>query len=178
MRKTVAAPAVNRSGYGCAVCHHEKRTEIDAELVARAALRPLAKRYGMSTASLSRHRSNHLSNGFAVIHPTVAADAPTLKHLEGQAARIEALITKAERDGRPSIELAGSRELRLLREGIARARGESNGQPPTVIDIQRSAEWIAIRTVIYEVLAPHPDLRRRIADGLLALDNTPSARDS
>lgn len=173
MRK---APPMGRKGGGhaCAVCNHAEREQIEIALITpvpfgHPLLRTLSKKYGMSPASLSRHRSHHMSTGFAVIHAAVPADASTLKHLEDQAARVAAFFAEAERNGRPDQLANLSRELRLLRSDIAKARGE-NGPPPAVVDLQRSAEWLAIRTVIFEVLAPHPKLRVALGKRLLALD--------
>ena len=130
----------------------------------------LAKKYGVGTSSLSRHRSHHLSKMFAVVHAAVPADASTLQHLEAQAAQVSALVAQAQREGRAEQVFAGSRELRLLREAIAKAKGETNGAAPAVIDLQRSKEWLAIRQVVWEVLAPHPKIRAELGKRLLALD--------
>jgi hypothetical protein len=115
----------------------------------------LSKRYGMSPASLSRHRSNHIFiKGHAVIHPAPPADASTLAHLEASAARLETIIAEAERNGRFDQIVTGSRELRITREAIAKAKGESNGAP-VVIDLHTSEEWKAIREAVWEWLQPH-----------------------
>ena len=157
-------------GHGCAVCFHEKRDEIDRELTARVFLGKLSTKYGMSRASLSRHRTNHVSKALVALRPALPIDATTLQQLEDQARRVEAFFTAAEKDGHGDQLVNGSRELRLLREAIAKRRGELNGPPPAGVNIQRSEEWHAIRAIIWEVLEPHDDLRVAIGKRLLALD--------
>lgn len=45
----------------CSICRHEKRSEIDAELIGSGPLRPIADRYGLSKSSLIRHRGSCIS---------------------------------------------------------------------------------------------------------------------
>jgi hypothetical protein len=170
------APPIGRKGGGhaCAVCNHAEREQIEVTLVTpvpfgHPLLRTLSAKYGMSPASLSRHRSHHMGAKYTVVHPALPVDATTLQHLESAAARLESVIAEAERNGRVDQLVTLSRELRITRSDIAKAKGE-NGVVPAVVDLQRSAEWLAIRAVIYDVLAPHPALRVEIGKRLLELD--------
>jgi hypothetical protein len=157
-------------GHGCACCNHQEREAIDYELVARTPLSKLSARFGMSEASLSRHRTNHISKALVAIRPTLPEDASQLQHLEAQAARLETSIAQAEKAGRFEQLVTGSRELRITREAIAKAKGEANGHAAAVVDLQRTPEWLAIRQVVFDVLEPHPKLRVELAKRLLALD--------
>jgi hypothetical protein len=44
----------------CTICSHEKRSEIDAALLADEPYRHIAARFGTSTGALQRHRAEHL----------------------------------------------------------------------------------------------------------------------
>jgi hypothetical protein len=178
-REVRPAPAYNRKGGGhaCSVCNHPEREAIDIALLTpkRAQNEPqltiLSTRYGLGIAALSRHRTNHIViKGHAIVRPSLPADASQLQHLEAQAARLETSIAQAEKAGRFEQIVTGSRELRITREAIAKAKGEQNGHAAVVVDLQRSKEWLAIRAVLWEVLEPYDKLRAEIGRRLLALD--------
>lgn len=156
--------------HDCATCNHPDREAIETALAARTpSLKVLSGIYGMDGSSLSRHRTHHMIGRVVAIH-SLPADATQLAHMEAQAARLEVLVSEAERRGHSEQVVALFRELRITREKIAAGRGELNGPPATTIDIQKSKEWAAIRAVIWEELAPHPALRVAIGKRLLALD--------
>ena len=67
----------------CSACSHDDRARIDAELLQGVSFRTVADRYGLSAASLHRHRTEHLDE------PTVgdllepADQFDTWRHFDG-----------------------------------------------------------------------------------------------
>jgi hypothetical protein len=152
------------------VCDSPNRDEIDRELVARVHLRKLSARYGMSPASLSRHRSFHILPGtLVVLRPPLPPDAGFIERLEAQAQRLEAFIDQAEAGKHAEQVIVGIRELRATLESIARAKGEID-RPPVVINLQQSEEWVETRIALMQALKPHRAARDAVVEALLRLD--------
>src|SRR5690606_30205851 len=63
----------------CSVCIHAKRADVDRMLLGgSASLRDIAKQFGVTAASLNRHRNNHLPARMAeVAERNVEADIRT-----------------------------------------------------------------------------------------------------
>jgi len=49
----------------CAICRHEKRTEIEKALLNEQPLRKIAEQTGTSTTALHRHRKEHIAETLA-----------------------------------------------------------------------------------------------------------------
>jgi hypothetical protein len=75
---------------------------------------------------------------------------------------------KAERDRNYGTALMAVRELVRIVELTAKLRGELQQEGTTNITI--NAEWVAVRTVLLQALAPYPDARAAVAEALLEVD--------
>ncbi len=157
----------------CTVCHHDDREPLDAELVMGIPYRDLASRYGVSISALSRHRRDHVSPALAKViaeRETAGAES-ALDRLEALHGRVMRLLDAAEGDGRASLMLAAVREARSLVELVARIRGELDERPQVaVVNLQTSDQWLTLRAVLAEALAPYPDAAQAVTVGLLALE--------
>lgn len=52
----------------CSVCTHERRSEVERELVTRTSYRNIAKHFALSPAALSRHTKEHLPDRLKKAH--------------------------------------------------------------------------------------------------------------
>src|SRR5215218_8882914 len=147
----------------CTICSHGNRYDIDSILVARSKpYRDIARQYGVSKDAISRHvSSGHISELVAL-----AADAERGARADTLLDRIEALqsrtlvileATDETHDHR--VALSAIREARRNLELIGEVTKELNRTP--TLNVHLNAEWIELRTVILEALAPHLEARIR-----------------
>src|SRR5215831_12084581 len=105
----------------CTACSHPHRDEIDRLLLDGVALRNIAKRFSLSTASLFRH-NRHISKTLSNARQQaeiLRADGlmEHLNHLTAEAARLK---QKAEQAKDYRTALAGVREMSRLLELVMR----------------------------------------------------------
>ena len=105
----------------CEVCRHPKVRQIDQLLKGGGSLKQAAKKFGLGSSSLQRHRANHLetqralpmsaeSSSFKLDSPQDVLDAA--KTLIG---RVERIVDQAEADGDLRNALAG---LKLMQDNL------------------------------------------------------------
>lgn len=172
----------NSGGGGrCAGCLlGDRLAQLDADLVARIPLRVLAEKYAISKSSIARHRPHVIkslvtlhgpvsiipsSNGAVVSSDDVAAEARRLYDLCRAALEVAMeggnilQQSLAAREARGSLELLGRQIDRLEQRRVV-----------AVIDLQRSQEWVDVRTVVMDVLRNHPQLKLAISNRLQLLE--------
>lgn len=67
----------NRTRAGkCRVCQHPQREEIEKAYLEGISSLELSKRYGMSTASISRHMNYHMATAYRHVHNYVVNQGP------------------------------------------------------------------------------------------------------
>lgn len=155
----------------CTVCTHTEREAIDAALVGSdASNRRIATQNGLSEAAIRRHKADHLPAALVK-----ASDAAEVMHADNLLAQLNQLTTdarrigeRAEKTGDLRTALAGIRELVRIVELTAKLRGEL-AQEGT-INVLLAPEWLQVRTVLLEALAPYPDARQAVAGRLVALE--------
>lgn len=159
----------------CTICNHDDREAIDKALLLGTPLRDIARQFGVSKDAPSRHRphvSQSLSRVVAAREEAGATSA--LARLEDLHTRATRVLDASEADGKTSMSLAAIRELRGLVETIAKITGELDERPNMqVLNVATAPEWVAIRGVLMQALAPYPDAARAVA---VALDGLPSER--
>ena len=157
-------------GRACTICQHDAHEAIDNDLTGGVPLRRIAERHGdFSIQSLQRHQRNHIS-------PTLRAVAVERERLgaltladrvEALYGRAEAILDASEADGRGSLGLGAIRELRSLCELMGRLSGELDERAQVaVINVQSSADWISLRSLLLQVLAKHPAARADVVAAL------------
>ncbi len=155
----------------CSVCAHDGSWQIDLDLVRREPYRNIAKRYGVSTAALSRHTQEHLpAKLLAAEDAEDVADADLLKReLENEKADIARLKGKAEEaEDYKTALTACDKALKALelQAKLAQLINDS-----LTLNLYLSAEWLEIRAVIVGALEPHPEARRAVLAALEGAGN-------
>ena len=169
-------------GRPCVTCTHPKRYEIEKGLVEGVPYRILTEKYGPSSASLSRHRNEHLPAHLAKAHE--ADKAKRVTKLEGhQAARTEQstqqaldvvqqlrainsacleVLQKSRTDGKHALSLKAVDRIHRQIELQAKLLGELQEQGPQV-NVLVAPEWQEIKVHVLQALAPHPEARSAIS---------------
>ncbi len=130
----------------------------------------LSKQWGINRESLRNHKANHISPAATALH--IARDPGGSKVLdEVEELRVEAwkMYGAARAVRNMPLAIKAVNELRSLAELKARLTGELDERPVVAINIQSSPVWVAIRSTVFEVLEPHPQLRAEISRRLRVL---------
>lgn len=154
----------------CTICDHPERTAIDRELVAGTPLRHIAERFGLSLASVARHKDGHLPRELTAARE--AATAAEADDLLAQVARLRTdarrIAERAERRRDLRTALQGIRELSRLVELQARLLHELSDGP--TVNLVVSDEWRRVRTALLAALAPYPEARAAVAETLAEVE--------
>jgi phage protein D len=150
----------------CSICAHPNRDSIDREIVEGKSYRDIARRFRVSKDAVYRHAQHHLPERLVK-----AKEASEAAHADTLLNRIEELTQKAKQllvfgqtEKQGKAWAAGLRELRKSLELLAKITGELESRPE--INIVTHPEYIAMRSKVLEVLRPHPDIRRELAEVL------------
>lgn len=156
----------------CRACGSEHQTEIDSAIVAGVSYRELEKRFGISKTALIRHKRDHLTPALVKVERNARIDsaATLIGDLRLLADQARAILSAAVDAKNGSQALAAIREARATLELIGRATGELKERPAVSVNLQTAPEWIAIRTAMVEMLAPHPELGRQLAKRLKVIE--------
>jgi hypothetical protein len=142
----------------CTVCAHHEREAIDHALVAGEPYRSVANRYeSLSQAAVQRHEENHIPATLAK-----AKEAKEVAHADGLLADVRSLqartlavLEAAELSHEHRTALAAIREARSNLELLAKLLGELDERPSVAVNLNVSAEWVQLRTVIVGALEPY-----------------------
>ncbi len=96
----------------CTVCRHEKRDEIDRELLDGKPFRHIAERFGTSASALVRHKANDIPVALSKAHEVAATNYgdDLFSHVKDLNRRTLAILRQAEISGDPRTALAAIRE--------------------------------------------------------------------
>ncbi len=158
----------------CTVCAHPERRVIDQALVDGASLRGIAGRYGLTDSSVARHKAEHLPQAMAKAQDAaeVAHGDDLLAEVRSLQARALSILDAAEALGDLKTALAAIRETRGTLELLAKLTGDL--QQEGTVNIIVNPQWISIRAVLLDTLAPFPDARVAVASALVALEAAPT----
>jgi len=158
----------------CTVCAHADREAIDTALVAGTPLREISALYRVSEDAVARHAAKHIPATLTKAQD--AADAAhaddLLAQVRGLQARALAILDAAEALGDLKTALAAIRETRGTLELLAKLTGDL--QQEGTVNIIVNPQWISIRAVLLDALAPFPDARVAVASALVALEAPPT----
>ncbi len=150
----------------CSICLHPEREEINAALLSETPLRAMARRYATSKDALARHREHLPVHLVKASEAAEVAEADSLleqvKHLQSRAV---AILDKAEASGDLRTALSAIREARGNLELLAKLLGELQ-QEGTVNVLVAAPEWLALRSLILEAIAPYPEARTAVLGAL------------
>ena len=105
-------------GQRCCICKHDKRLEIDRDIVNNIPHTKIAKTYGVSNQSVRNHAKNHLSRQMikhVSIREMLHAD-DLLSNIKELVKKTETILKKSEKEGKYMISLAAIRGLRSTYE--------------------------------------------------------------
>jgi len=147
----------------CTICTHPEREAINAALVTGEPYRVIAQRYAASPDAVYRHKIDHLPAKLA--QAEAAKETALADDLLGQVKALRnkaiSILGKAEAAGDLRTALLGIREARACVELLLEVEGELHRQP--VVNVLIAPEWLQLRTVILQTLAPFPDARAALA---------------
>lgn len=160
----------------CACCSHPSLAEIDAAIVAGGSIRTIAARYGMSHTSVKRHKA-HISAALVTLEAAArkgGADLSAMDELRDILPRLKRVLDVAEAAKQTGNVLQAARDIRPWIELLAKLTHELDTRPVTVVNLQSSPEWLAVRAVILSALMDYPEARACVAGRLLQLEAGPS----
>ena len=158
----------------CLSCEHPKRDGLDRALAAGISNAEVGRRYGLTPKAIGRHANNHLSPALGVVVETERTKA-LLGRVEDLVARTETILGVAEASGKAQLALSAVREMRESLKLLGQVTGELRPEGTTVqvLNVQTSDEWVAIRGVMLDALAPFPEARAAVAHALAGGDPQP-----
>jgi hypothetical protein len=152
----------------CTICEHAEREAIDRALVGGASNRSFAALYGVSESAARRHKGNHLPAKLAKAHEAeeVAHADGLLADVRSLQARTLAILETAELSYEHRTALAAIREARSNLELLAKLMGELDERPSVAVNLNVSAEWLQLRTVLVTALDPYPDAQAAVVGAI------------
>lgn len=159
----------------CTICTSTKLAQVDEALVAGESVRSIGRRLSVGWASVHRHSLNHLPPGLLVpsapvLDPT--AGPQVLERLMGLVERVTTILDRAERKGSLQVAVSAIREHRNTLELIAKIVGELNERPQINVLVQ--PQWLDLRQVIQQALAPYPEAQRALVAALEQQSEVPA----
>ena len=131
----------------------------------------LERRWGISRPALRAHRANHISPALKALRTERIASRVrnVADRVEDLVRETDAMYRSAKKATRMPLALKAVHEQGDNYELLAKITGELDDRPQGTVNIQQSAAFIAVRSVIFEVVEQHPELRREISRRLRAL---------
>ena len=158
----------------CSICDHPNLEEIDRRLIIGDSIAEIAQKYALSWNSVDRHKKNHLP---ATLKPSYSAQEicradNLLSELNSIRERTLKLLDRCESENELKVIPSYLREFREQIRILAELEGKLIAQPQinlTQLNIFDSPQWGAVGDLLIQVLEPFPDLRAKVAQGLLEL---------
>jgi hypothetical protein len=154
----------------CNVCTHTDSVSIDFALLdsigdKAVSMRAIARQFGVSKDSVSRHWTNHLSPALKEAYEKVRKErgASYVEYLKSRRERLERKSDELDIDPDKATTFIGAEaEIRRYSYDMARATGEIKDSGPEInmnVALVQSPAWIELRTVLFEVLDGFPEAR-------------------
>jgi len=177
---------VKKSGARCLVCSHREAQNIDLALARGVSVTALSRRYKVSTDSLYRHSSNHLSpvlRAKLIAGPDIEIDLDKLRETESQSLlanlvglrhRLFASLDIAEEcgDGGMISRIAGQLHHNL--ELTGKLLGDL-GIGVTNVNVLVMPQYVELRVALVQALASFPEARQAVAAVLHQLESRAAA---
>lgn len=154
----------------CTICEHEQVEAINQELIRGMSYRKISQKFSLSYDALYRHRE-HIPAEIAKaqqIDEAARADSLFFQVKELQAKAWE-LLNKAEAAGELKTALIGVREAKGCLELLAKVQGELDQEG--AVNIILAPEWLKLRAVILQTLAPYPEAKNKLTNALRGVEN-------
>jgi hypothetical protein len=170
----------------CITCQHLKRPEIDRRLAAGEPSAQIARDYELNASSLHRHRTNclKLASSNAIKKEAARGSAafallPSKETLNGAyfdlCTRIDQIVAQAEQQGSLKVALSGLNSIRQTLDSQARLGGHTAGaQVNVAVQTNINVNLTQITERLIKHFDHEPELKARIAQALVEIDNEPS----
>ena len=154
----------------CTICTHSERPASVRALVAQVPFRNIAQQHDLSPDAVYRHGREHLPT--LLTKAKDAEEAAVADDLLDQLHNLQAttlsLLRKAERAGKLGTAVMAIREARGNLELLAKLTQQLDSRP--VLNLLIAPEWLAVRAVLLQALAPYPEARTAVAARLAELE--------
>jgi hypothetical protein len=157
----------------CSICTHSDRLQIEASLIAGMSLRRIAAQFGTSDASLRRHKQNCIKPAIQAVQAEQQAKQEeqsawtALSEMEWMRGEARKIYTDVRGMGDHRTSLSALGELRKQTELYSELTGELDRS--THVELHQ--EWVNMREIIFQALAPFPEARIAVAKALLTLEH-------
>ena len=173
----------------CSTCQHTKRAEIDRRLAAGEPGNQIARDYVLNPSSLHRHRVNCLrlpssnatmkevARGTAAVACLPSKDELNSAYFELRA-RIDQIVVQAEQQGSLAVAISGLNSIRHTLDSLTRLAGyDRPGGPQVNVAIQNNLtlDLAGLAQRLIQHFDHEPELKGRIAQALLEVDDEPAA---
>jgi hypothetical protein len=170
----------------CKTCQHLKRPEIDRRLAAGETSTQIARDYQLNPSSLHRHRINCLNLGSssaikkdAARGSAAVALLPSKEILGGAyfelRDRIDQIVTQAEQQGSLAVAVSGLNSLRQTLDSLARLAGHDRAQVNVAVQTSVNVDLTMIAECLIRRFDQEPELKARIAEALVEIDDEQAA---
>jgi len=165
-----------RNVSACTCCAHRERAAIDLALARGVSMNALAKRYGIGSDSLYRHRKNHLPpqlRAQLIAGPSIeGVDLDKLRETESQSLlanlvalrhRLFASLDTAEEagDGNMLARVAG--QLHRNMELVGKLLGDLSAGTTINNNVLVLPAYVTLRVELVRALQPFPEARQAVA---------------
>jgi hypothetical protein len=169
----------------CRTCQHLKRSEIDRRLAAGEPSAQVARDYELNASSLHRHRTNCLKLGSsnAIMKDAARGSAavallPSKETLSSAyfelRGRIDQIVAQAEQQGSLAVAVSGLNSIRQTLDSLARLAGHTAGaQVNVAVQTNINVDLTQIAERLIKHFDHEPELKARIAQALVEIDNEP-----
>jgi hypothetical protein len=156
-------------GQPCTVCSHPERAAIDQALVGGVPNLRLAQQYGLSESAVWRHKAEHLPEALAQSGAAkeIARADLLIQQVEGLRNKAVAILLRAEQAGELRTALYAIREARETLALLLEVEGRLDRRP---VNILIAPQWLELRAVLIQTLAPYPEARMAVVEALQARD--------
>jgi hypothetical protein len=169
-----------RKNQPCTVCVHRERHAIDAALATGESLRSTAKRWGVSSAAVFRHRRDHggvlpaveeVERAVQRVQTQVMRGAELNRKVQALAAESVLILKTAKTEKNHDLALKAIREASRTMELLARLTGDLGGPAVNVqVSLSEHPRWQEAMQVITAALEPHPEAKLAVVQALLQAD--------
>ena len=171
----------------CTACRHREHAAIDLALSRGVAVSALARRYGVSTDILYRHRKGHIPpqlRAKLIAGPDIDIDLNKLRETESQSLlanlvalrhRLFAALDVAEENGDGFMLTRVSSQLHVNLETTGKLLGDLGVGATTIMNILVQPAYMEMRVELVRALAPYPEARQAVAQVLHAVESKAAA---
>jgi hypothetical protein len=180
---------MGKRGPNCTVCVHKDRSLVELGLVHHIPMTVLARRFGLGTDAVWKHRHNHMSP--QLIAAIAMAQRPSeidleqlqrseseglLGSLVGQRARLQLLSEMAFEEGElhaaTTVERAITSSLELTSKLLGMIVQRHDVRSTSILI---SADYLKLRQTLIAALKPYPDAARAVGAALAKLETDVAA---